>query len=128
MSERYKREVEEILQQAGELRSEGNAGARRPSLLRLVRLHLAQSLGGKTLSLSPGRVMLFGLLLLLSALISQAFFAGLVGILAWAGLIFLIVGYGMFFTRPPRIEKRWRGQQIDYDGESWWGRVRRKIR
>ena len=126
MSERYKREIEEILQQAGELSSEGNAGARRPSLLRLVWLHLAQSLGGKTLSLSPGRVMLFGLILLLSALISQAFFAGLVGILAWAGLIFLIIGYGMFFIRPPRIEKRWRGQRIDYDGESWWGRFRRK--
>jgi hypothetical protein len=125
MSERYKKEIEEILQQAGELNPKRSPGGRRPGFLRLVWLHLTQSLGGKTWSLSPGRVMLIGLVLLLSALISQAFVAG---ILAWTGLILLIVGYGMFFIRPPRNEKRWRGQQIDYGGDSWWDRLRRRSR
>ena len=122
MSERYKREIEEILQRSGELGSGKGARGSRPGLLKLAWLQLAQSLGGRTWSLKPGRVMLIAVVLLLSALIMN------IGLLAWAGLILFIVGYAMFFIRPSRVEKRWRGQTIDYDGESWWDRLRRKVR
>ena len=128
MPERYKMEIEEILE-AGELIGSKKSNARRPSFFKLLCLQLVQSsLGDKRLSLSPGRVMLLGLLLLLAALISRTFIPEFGGILAWAGLILLIVGYGMFFMRPKRIEKRWRGQPIDYAEKSWRDRFRRRKR
>ena len=122
MSERYKREIEEILQQAGELGSGDGARRYRPSLPKLVWQQLIQSVSGKAWSLSPGRIMLVAVVLLLSALVLQ------VGLLAWAGLLMFIIGYAMFFVRPRQVEKRWRGQRIDYGGESWWDRLRRKIK
>ena len=127
MAERYKKEIEEILQQAGDLGSGGPRGAK-PNFLRLVWLQLVQSLGGKTWSLRPGRVMLVAVVLLLSALLVRPAVPGIVGPLAWGGLILFIVGYAMFFIRPPKTDKRWRGQSIDYSGDSWWSRLRRKIK
>ena len=122
MSERYQREIEEILQQAGDLGSGNRTGRSGQGLLRLIWLQIAGSVAGKNWSLSPGRIMLIAVVLLLSALVLQ------VGLLAWAGLLLFIIGYAMFFVRPPKVEKRWRGQRIDYGGESWWHRLRRKIR
>ena len=127
MSERYKKEIEEILQQAGELAPSKRSRGSGPSFLKLIWLNLARAVGGKTWSFSPGRVMLIGLALLLSALIMQAVVPGIVALLAWGGLVLLIVGYAMFFIRPPKIEKRWRGQSIDY-GDTWWDRLRRRIK
>jgi hypothetical protein len=72
--------------------------------------------------------MLVAVSLLLSALIVNAFVPGLVAPLAWAGLLLFLVGYGMFFVKPPKIEKRWRGQPLDDSGNSWWERLRRKSR
>tara|TARA_B100000949_G_C14062149_1_gene358179 strand:+ start:316 stop:675 length:360 start_codon:yes stop_codon:yes gene_type:complete len=119
MAERYKREIDEILQQAGGL----NTGSpNRPSLPRIVLVGLTQSLGGKNWSLRPGRVMLIAIVLLLSALITGT------PLLAWSGLVLFIVGYAMFFIRPPKIEKRWRGQPIDYSGEAWWDRLRKRFK
>ena len=127
MAERYKQEIEEILKQAGDL----GTGPRRarPGLLGLVWLQVVQAVGGKTWSVKPGRVMLVALALLLTALIGGAFVQGApVAILAWGGLVLFIVGYAMFFVRPPTIEKRWRGESIEYGGDSWWDRLRRKIK
>ena len=128
MSNRYEREIEEILRQAGELGTGGRSRAGSRGLLRLAWLYVAGAIGGKTWSLSPGRVMLAGVLLLLSALIvGSAAPGGLVPLLGWGGLILLIVGYAMFFIRPQPVEKRWRGQPIDDRGQSWWDRLRRKM-
>jgi hypothetical protein len=33
----------------------------------------------------------------------------------------------MVIMRPPKMEKRWRGQMIDYE-ETLWDRLRRKFR
>lgn len=128
MSNRYQREIEEILQQAGELgNGQGNRGGRE-GLLGLLRRYIVQSIGGKTWSITPGRVMLVAIVLLLSALIMTFSVPGMVGPLAWAGLLLFIVGYAMFFIKPSKIEKRWRGQPIDDRGERWWERFRRKPR
>jgi len=128
MSNRYQREIEEILQQAGELGTgKGRRGGRK-GLLNLLRGYVAQSIGGRNLSITPGRVMLVAVALLLSALIMTSAIPGLVGPLAWAGLLLFIVGYAMFFIRPGKVDKRWRGQPIDDRGERWWERFRRKGR
>ncbi len=128
MSEKYKTEIEEILRQAGELAPPERDPVRRPSVWRLIRLHINQSLGGKTWPPSGGRVMLAAVvLILLGGLILRPFAGGLGSLLAFAGLILFIVGYGMFFIRPPKVEKRWRGQLID-EGDSWWDRWRGKLK
>ena len=127
MSDKYQREIEEILRQAGELAPAKRPAGQRQSVWKLAWLHLAESVGGKTWTISPGRVMLVAVALLLSALIVRAAVPGLVGPLAWAGLVLFIVGYGLFFVRPRKLERRWRGQPMDTD-DSLWGRFRRKIK
>ena len=88
MSSKYQREIEEILQRAGDLGStRGGRRAPRHSLPRLVWLYGKRSLSGKLWSLSGGRVMLFGLVLLLSTLVVRPFVNGVSGYLAWAGLL-----------------------------------------
>ena len=127
MSSKYQREIEEILQRAGNLGStKGGRRAPRQSLTQLAWLYVKRSLSGRLWSLSPGRVMLIGLVLLLSTLVVGRFVDGVSGYLAWAGLIISIVGYGMVLAKPPTQEKRWRGQLIEEPGESFWDRLRRR--
>ena len=131
MSSRYQREIEDILQKSGGLGSESPAPeVRRRSLRRLVWLYVKESLSGSLLSVTPGRVMLIGFVLLLSTLLVRPFVAGVSGYLAWGGLLLFIVGYGMVLARPPKLEKRWREQPIEYygSGRGWLGRIRRKFR
>ena len=128
MSKRYQKEIEEILKQAGELGDSGQSRGPRRSTWRLVWIYISQSLGGKRWSPSPGRVILIGVSLLLSALIVSQFVAGLGGLLAWGGLLLFIVGYAMVFMRPRKIEKRWRGEPLEDGGDSWWDRLRRKLK
>ena len=127
MSNRYQREIEEILKQAGELAPAAEPPPKQVSFRRLLWLQVRQSLGGKAWSISPGRVMVVAVLLLLSALVLNATLPGLTGPLAWSGLILFIVGYGLFFVRPRKVAKRWRGQPIE-EQQSWWSRLRGRFR
>ena len=90
MPERYQREIEDILRQAGDLGAGKGKGGPARSFPRLVWLHIAQSLRGKPWSFSPGRVMLTAAMLLLSALVFSAMVPGIAGPLAWAGLVLFI--------------------------------------
>ncbi len=128
MSERYQREIEEILEEAGDLEPARPRLGTRPSLWRVVRAYIGQSLRGNRWSMSPGRVMLIAVSLLLAALVLRGALPGIVGPLAWAGLLLFIVGYGLFFVKPPKIEKRWRGQTLESGGESLWTKFRRRIK
>ena len=127
MSQKYQREIEEILREAGEILPSKKRGRSKPIFWKLLWLYTRQSLGGKTWSVTPGRVMLIAISLLLLALIFSRIVPGIGGPLALAGLLLFIIGYGLFFVRPPRIEKRWRGQPLDEPGNSWWDKFRRKI-
>ena len=118
MPDRYKSEIEEILRQAGELRSVPKQSNRFLKTLKFIYLYFIASLGGKSLAITPGRILLGSLLLFLLAIVLQ------VGLLAWAGLILFIIAYAMFFIRPPKIEKRWRGQIIDDGSNSWWDKFK----
>ncbi len=129
MSSKYQREIEEILEQAGELKSPGLPKRPRRSLGRLMLLQIGQSIGGKDWSIKPGRLMLVAIGLLVAALVVRATAPGLTGPLAWSGLLLFIVAYGMFFIRPRnRVERRWRGQPLDRDEESWWDRFKGRLR
>ena len=133
MSSKYQREIEEILQKAGDIdgddrRPKSASSDKSIGFFRLVWMYVRQSLGGRFWSISPGRVMLVGFVLLLSALLVIPLVGGRAGLLGWAGLIIFIIGYGMVLARPPKMkmQKKWRGEPIE-DDESWLDRIRRKI-
>ena len=126
MPERYKEEIEEILKQAGELASARKRRKPGASVWRLIWAYVRNSLSGRLLSVSPGRVMVSAVLILLLALIFSRIVPGIGGPLALAALLLFIVGYGWIFLKPPKIEKRWRGQPFDDGGGSWWSRFRRR--
>ena len=128
MPDRYKREIEKILEQAGEtpvLRQDREEQT--PSFGRLLLLYLRRSAGGMTRSLRPGRLMFIGVSLLVLALIFSRLVPGVGAGLALAGLLLFVVAYAMFFVKSPRVEKRWRGQPLDVTS-SWWDRFRKKRR
>ena len=109
MARRYEREIEDILKQAGEIGP--GPIRRRRGFLALLRSYAARALGGRTWSVTPGRVMLTAGALLLIGLLMPAFVQGSIWApMAWAGLVLFIIGYAMFFIRPRKTEKRWRGR------------------
>ena len=125
MSERYKKEIEDILDQAGDL---GSGPRSKPGLLRLLWTQAARSVSGKPWSISPGRVMIGSVGLLVAALLLRPAIPGATGAMLWAALLLFILGYAMFFMRGARTpEKRWRGQPLEY-GASWWDRLRRRVK
>ena len=129
MSSKYQREIEEILESAGEAAPPPpRASPRRHGFFRLVCLYAKQSLSGGLWSITPGRVMLTGFVLLLTGVLVNAFVSGPIGYLGWVGLLVFIIGYGMVLARPPKIEKRWRGQLVDGPKQTWFERVRRRIK
>ena len=112
MPSKYQREIEDILAKSGGFEPdppEREPKRERRNFRRLVWLYVKQSLSGSPLSITPGRIMLIGFVLLLSALLIGVFNLGSLGIVAWAGLIIFIVGYALALARPTKIEKRWRG-------------------
>ena len=118
MSERYQREIEEILSQAGE-----SEPADRPKKGRGVPLippffRKGRGTGGRV-RFSSGRLVFIGLALLLSAILVSAMFPGLLGLIMLLSLILFILGYVLFFARPSAgPEKRWRGRVIEQDRPS----------
>ena len=77
-------------------------------------------------------VMAAGVVLLLVALFLSWGGVSGIGYLAWGGLLLFIVGYALFFVKPPSakpVEKRWRGRPVDDSPDgSWWDRLRRRGR
>ena len=127
MSQKYQREIEEILRQVGDP-APSSRHQRNYSLRRMIWIYVVQSLSGRIWSLSPGRVMLIAISLLLSALMVGAVIPGLGSPIAWAALLLFIIGYGWIFAKPPKIEKRWRGQLLEEKRGPWWSHLRRKTR
>ena len=133
MSERYQREIEEILQQVGESASEvEREQAEKGSALAQIS-RLGSSIGN-LIYLSSGRLMTIGIVLLLTAMVVSIMFPGLMGPLIWLVLILFILVYALFFARPnPKTEKRWRGRAIEplpstWRGDNLWYRLQRWLR
>jgi len=125
MAKRYEKEIEEILKQAGDIGPHGLNNYRK-GVLGILWGYIVQSVGGKSLVLTPGRIMMTSVLLLMVGLISNSFVHGIGAWIAWLGFILFIVGYASFLIRPKRVEKRWRGQPIDDTSESFWKRFTRR--
>jgi len=125
MARRYEEEIEDILKQAGEIGSVGPT-KRRKGFFVLLLSYVTQSVGGRNWSITPGRIILTAAALLLVGLLLQSSIPGIGALMAWGGLALFIVGYAMFFIRPRKFEKRWRGQPIDDSGEKFWDRLRRR--
>lgn len=133
MSEQYQKEIEEILEKAGETPVTPVERLPRPGLWRLLRQYFRQSMGGRGWSISPGRLMLTAISLLMAALVLRLFMPAVVVPLALAGLILFLVAYGMFFVNPRKgSEKKWRGQLIDEPSQNalttLWERFRRRLK
>ncbi|MFH1141078.1 MAG: hypothetical protein V1724_05310 [Chloroflexota bacterium] len=112
MSEKYQREIEEILVNIEDLRSH-RASQKRRGFLPASRATLGSLVGGRGWHLSPGRIMLGSLALLLVALLLKSSMPGLVAPMVWTGIVLFILGYALFFINPPSYEKRWRGNVIE---------------
>ena len=120
MPEKYKKEVEEILEQAGVPPGRGMAHRGRPSFWQLMLMYGGKALGGRTWAITPGRVMIAAVVVLLLALVLRAG-----PIMGLVGLLLFIVAYAMFFMRPGnRAEKRWRGRAVEEEDGGWWDRIR----
>lgn len=112
MSQKYQREIEEILGNVEELRSH-RAGQKRQGLIHASGAAFVRLMGGRGWHLSPGRIMLGSLALLLVALLMKGSMPGLVAPMVWTGIVLFILGYALFFINPPSYEKRWRGHVIE---------------
>ena len=131
MPQKYQKEIEEILQQAGDLGlSDPPKRQEKLGFGRLAWEYFKQSISGSAFSITPGRIMLGAVLILLVALVLNLATPGfgIVGILAWVGFILFIVGYAMFFIKPKPVQKRWRGDVIEYhQGDSLWDKLRNRF-
>ena len=113
MPEQYQFEIEEILRKA-DLVAPIPIRPKKTSFFSLLKQYARQSLEGKAWSITPGRIVLVAVSLILLAALSRMIVPVAFGPLAWAGLLLFIIGYGMFFVKPPKgPEQRWRGQLLD---------------
>ena len=130
MPQKYQREIEEILQQAGDLGlSDPPKRRSKQGFARLAWEYFKQSIAGSAFSITPGRIMLGAVLILLAALVLAATSSsGIAGTVGWIGFILFIVGYAMFFIKPKPVQKRWRGDVIEYrQGDSLWDKLRNRF-
>ncbi|MCL0043939.1 hypothetical protein M1N24_00205 [Dehalococcoidia bacterium] len=121
MSEKYQREIEHLLGTIQELPPKETKKNMRNFSSRLLAA-AGQLWDGGNITLSPGRVILSSLLLILIAVLFKASMPGLVAPIAWTAVILFIVGYAMSCINPSRTyEKRWRGRAIEHR-PGWWER------
>lgn len=127
MRDKYKQEIEEILRKAGEVApSEPTKESERhpedrPREARTGRRVpvQAQRVGPRRWTITPGKLMLVGLVLFLIGL--------KIGPLIWIGLVVLVGAYLLYFLKPRSInqEKRWRGRSVEETAASPWDWLRR---
>ena len=131
MSDKYQKEIEEILKQAEEiLPKEGSTPRSKEPKSSGGSSNLVRRLsGGRRLKISAGKLMLASIALLLLALILGAATNVSVVFLVGAGLVLFVIAYALFFVRPgaSSYEKRWRGRVIE-DRPTIWERVKRWLK
>ena len=127
MRDKYKEEIEEILRKAGEVAPKDSAKESerhpedRPRETKTVKRAPVQEqrVGPRRWTITPGKLMLAGLVLFLVGLKIQP--------LLWVGLIALVGAYLLYFLKPRSIsqEKRWRGRSVDETTPSPWDWLKR---
>ncbi len=134
MSNKYQKEIEEILKNAGEVAPDEAVGEMerplddRPKELREASRPNKDPVSDpprrRWPSITPGKILLTGLLVFIVTALLQLW------VLIWVGLALLVVGYLLFFVTPRNIsmEKRWRGERIEDSPESLWDRLKHWIK
>ena len=134
MQDKYQQEIEEILKNAGEVAPEGSSRETvkpledRPRAVRQAaeagRPAPSVSPKGRCPTVTPGKILMTGLLVFIVTALLQ------IWVLVWVGLAMLVFGYLLFFITPRNIsmEKRWRGESIEDVPESLWDRFKRWIK
>jgi len=121
MPEKYQQEIEEILRRAedttplGPARGSDQNPRNVPKLSRRASRPYRLSGGSfNWLYLSPGKIALAGLVLLLVG-------ALWINVLIWVGLGLLVLAYLLFFVKPGSLsyEKRWRGREVEPQVSPW---------
>jgi len=119
MSQRYQKEIEEILDHVNEKGSPGRrAGEGGGSGDRPMPPGRSGGNGGTLLSrlsrsLTPGRMLLGGVVLLLAAFLLRSALPEVAGPLTWTGVGLFVAAYVTFFLRPRGRERRWRGRSME---------------
>lgn len=113
MSDKYKREIEEILNKKGGLNPSSN---------------YEESFWRQIIGAFSDRLRKIPAIRIIVASAVIVFFSFLfrIPILMWGGVVLCLIGYGLFLVRPrnDRAEKYWRGQSIEDKKASWWDRMR----
>ena len=119
MSNRYQREIEEILEQVNEDAPTGRQPKGRASRAQGARAtRQPRSRANPRAALTSRRLMLAGIVLIVSSLLFIGLVPSLAGPAVWLGIFLLITGYVVYFTKPRRtVERRWRGEIIEDEPE-----------
>ena len=128
MSEKYQKEIEDLLDNISSF-PQRRAKKRQQGLFSAVLRGVGKFLGGRGWSISPGRIMLGAVILLLMAWWFTTMLPGIAGLVAWVAVILFILGYALFFINPrSSYEKRWRGEPLEQSPSPWWARFRRRAK
>ena len=134
MQDKYQQEIEEILKNAGEVAPDGSGRELekpledRPRAVRQAdeasKPQPYQTPRGRWPSITPGKILMTGLVVFIIAALLQ------IWVLIWVGLALLVLGYLLFFITPRNIsiEKRWRGESIEDKPPSVWDSFKRWIK
>ena len=134
MQDRYQKEIEEILKNAGEILPEESGSEKEKPLEDLPQAvrHAAAasrptpyiSTKGRWPTVTPGKILMTGLVVFVVTALLQ------IWVLIWVGLALLVFGYLLFFITPRSIsmEKRWRGESIEDVPDSPWDRFKQWIK
>ena len=134
MQDKYQQEIEEILKNAGEVAPDGSGRELekpledRPRAVRQAdeasKPQPYQTPRGRWPSITPGKILMTGLVVFIIAALLQ------IWVLIWVGLALLVLGYLLFFITPRNIsiEKRWRGESIEHKPQSVWDSFKRWIK
>ena len=134
MQDKYQKEIEEILKNAGEILPEESGREKekpredRPQAVRQAEAARRPtpyiSTKGRWPTVTPGKILMTGLVVFVVTALLQ------IWVLIWVGLALLVFGYLLFFITPRSIsmEKRWRGESIEDVPDSPWDRFKQWIK
>ena len=134
MPDKFMREIDEILERVERggavegSKDEDGPGTKRGKLRRLLPGPMWRD---RFTNVSPSKVMLAGIVLLLLAVVILAFTQFKMFELLWAGLVLVVIAYLLFIAKPggTRYQKRWRGHLVeDRRYEPMWHKVKRWLR
>jgi len=114
VAQRYQREIEEILGQAGDEGQGAGPDGSKPT--RAPRRASRRPGRGLRTFVRPtsGRLLLAGIVLFVLSVLLRALDAPGVTPFLWASVALFVFAYVAYFTRPRRtVERRWRGQPMD---------------